>query len=331
MIKKFQASAVAKVAYGLLFLLCLLLPIACSQQSIGKPITVAISPWPGYASQWVAMEKGMFKDEGLEVKELFFNTQTESDDTFVTGKADLNWVGMPNTVPQISRDSSIKVIFQCDYSNGADGILGRNIKTAADLKGKKVAREDILFEEIMLRKYLEKLGLPRNQVSVLNMSAADSAAAFAAGKVDLAVTFEPWLTKAAKEGKGEIVFSTKDTNLIADVVTARAEFIENNKDALVAYIRALDKAIKLIKEKPDETAPIIAKKLGVKPEEVADQLAGVKLYDLEMNQTISFNPANPMNLYDSLEFAARIAKETKLIPQMIDVQSGLDESLIKSF
>jgi NitT/TauT family transport system substrate-binding protein len=331
MLKKFKASAAAKLAYGLLFLLCLLLPIACSQRSTGKTITVAVSPWAGYSAQYVAMEKGLFKKEGVEVKEVFLPSVGECDDAFVAGKVDLNLTPMPGTVTQITNDPSIKTIFQLDLSDGADGIIGRNIKTAADLKGKKVARENVLFEDMVLRKYLEKIGLPASQINILSMSAADSAAAFTAGKVDLAVTYEPWMSKAAKEGKGEVVFSTKDTSLIADVVTTRTEFIENNKDALLAYIRGLDKALKLMREKPEETAPIIAKKLGVKPEEVPDQFSGIKLYDLEMNQTISFNTSNPMNLYDSLEFAARIAKETKRIPQMIDVQTAFDESLVKSF
>ncbi len=326
-----KASALAKVAYGLLFLLCLLLPIACSQQSTGKTITVAVSPWAGYAAQYVALEKGIFKKEGVEVKEVFLPSVGECDDAFLAGKVDLNLTPMAGTVTQITRDPSIRTFYQLDLSDGADGIIGRDIKTAADLKGKKVAREDVLFEDMVLRKYLDKIGLPPSQVNVLSLSAADSAAAFTAGKVDLAVTYEPWMSKAAKAGKGEIVFSTKDTSLIADVVTARTEFIENNKDALLAYIRGLDKALKLIQEKPEETAPIIAKKLGVKPEEVPDQFSGIKLYDLEMNQTISFNTSNPMNLYDSLEFASRVAKETKRIPQMIDVQNGLDESLVKSF
>jgi NitT/TauT family transport system substrate-binding protein len=318
---------------GLLFLLCMLLPIACSSGPVatGKTIRVASSPWPGYSSHWVALEKGLFKDEGVEVKDVFFVSQTESDDAFMTGRADMNLNAMPGTVSQINRDPAVKNFYQLDYSDGSDGILGRNIKTAADLKGKTVAREDVLFEEMLLRKYLEKLGLPRNQIKVVNKTAPDSAAAFAAGKVDVAVTFEPWMTKAAKDGKGEVVFSTKGTSIIADVVSARADFIAQNNDALLAYIRALNKAVKLMKENPAETNPIIAKKFGVKPEEVPAQFNGVKLYDLEMNQTVSFNPANPMNLFDSLEFASRVANQIKLIPQPIDVNNALDDSLVRSF
>jgi NitT/TauT family transport system substrate-binding protein len=333
MFRRLKTRTARTVLYGLIFLLCVLLPVACSSvpKATGKTIRVASSPWPGYASHWVALEKGLFKDEGVEVKDVFFVSQTESDDAFMTGKADLNLNGMPGTIPQINRDPGVKIFYQLDYSDGSDGILGRNLKTAADLKGKTVARENVLFEEMLLRKYLEKLGLPRNQIKVVNKTAPEAATAFAAGKVDAAVTFEPWMTKAAKDGKGEVVFSTKGTNIIADIVTARADFIAQNEDALLAYIRALNKAVKLMRENPAETNPIIAKKFGVKPEEVPDQLAGVKLYDLEMNQTISFNPANPMNLFDSLEFASRVANQIKLIPQPIDVNSGLDDSLVRSF
>jgi NitT/TauT family transport system substrate-binding protein len=310
-----------------------LLAIACSPQDSAKTtkvLTVGTSAWPGYATHFVADAKGFFKAEGVEVKEIYFTSQSDSDAAFLAGKIDLNWTGLTGVVPQNSRDPSIKVIYQGDYSNGSDGIIARNIKTGADLKGKKIAREDILFEELLLRRYLEKMGASRKEVEVLSMTADAAATAFASGKIDVAVTYEPFMAKAAKEGKGQIVFTTKDSNIIPDGVIARAGLIKDHKPELQAYFRAIDKATQLVKSNAPEVKDIVAKKFGIPAAEVPAQLSGVKPYDLKDNKTIAFDPKNPMNLFDSLTFAAKTAKEMNSIPTLIDIKAALDTSIVDS-
>jgi NitT/TauT family transport system substrate-binding protein len=314
-----------------LFLMTGLIAIACSQQQpTSKVLTVGTSAWPGYSSHFVADAKGFFKDEGVEVKEVFFPAQSDSDSAFLAGKIDLNWAGLTGMVPQISRDPSIKVIYQGDYSNGSDGIIARNIKTGADLKGKTIACEDILFEELLLRKYLEKMGVSTDEVKVINMTADAAAAAFVADKVDVAVTYEPWLAKSAKAGKGEIVFTTKGTNIIPDGITVKADWVQAHQPEVQAYLRAIDKATQLIKSNDPTVIDIIAKKINVTPAEVPAQLSGIKFYDLQDNKTISFDPKNPMSLYQSMEFASKTAHEIKTIAAPIDVKATLDGSIVKS-
>lgn len=333
MIKFLKKRSLTGLTYLLLFIFCAIVPIACNSQQSStstQTITVGVSPWPGYAAHYVAMAKDMFKAEGITVTERFFPNQGDSDSAFLANQVDLSWQGLPNAVMQISRDPSIKIVFQCDYSNGADGIIGRNIKKPEDLKGQKVARENILFEELILRRYLEKMGLTREDVTTVDLTAADAAAAFIAEKVNVAVTFDPWMTNAAKQGKGEVIFSTKDTNIVPDGLMVRDNILQKHQSELQAYLRAIDKATKLIEEKPEEVRDIIAKNLSIQPAEVAGQMAGVKLYSLQMNKTISFNPSEPMGLFNSIDFASKAAKQMNLIPQEIDVKAVLVDSVVKS-
>ena len=320
--------------YGVLFLLSVSLVIACTPQqqsaSSSKTVTVGISPWPGFGGHYVAMAKDLFKEQGITVKEVPFASVSDSDTAFLAGKVDINWTGLPSAVPQFSRDPSIQVILQSDYSNGADGIIGRGIKSAADIKGQTVARENILFEELLLRQYLEKMGLKREDVTTVDLSAADSAAAFIAGKVNIAVTYEPWMTKAAKDGKGEVIFSSKGTNVIPAGVTARKDFVEKNKETVVAYFKAIDQAVKLIQTNPTAVAEPIAKRLSIKAAEVLDQIGGVKLYTLQDNKTITFNRSDPMNLFDSLDFASKTATKIKLIPSTVDINTVMTDGVVKA-
>jgi ABC-type nitrate/sulfonate/bicarbonate transport system substrate-binding protein len=127
---------------------------------------------------------------------------------------------------------------------------------------------------------------------------------------------------------GEVVFSSKNSNIIPDGITAREAFIKNRQPELVSYLQAIDKAVKLIREDPIGTAEAIAKSLGITAAEVPAQMGGVKLYDLQMNKAITFNKAEPMNLFASLEFATQTATEMKLIPNPIDVDVAMDKTTV---
>ena len=71
---------------------------------------------------------------------------------------------------------------------------------------------------------LKKAGLTDKDVEVVPMSAG---AAFMAGKVDAAVTWEPWLSKGAS-ANGKVLVSTKDLpGIIVDSISFRKEVIEN--------------------------------------------------------------------------------------------------------
>jgi NitT/TauT family transport system substrate-binding protein len=320
---------------GILFLASSLVVIACTPQETTPPqqlklLNVGSAPWPGYAAHYVAVAKDMFKAEGILVKDAPFGAQADSDAAFLAKRLDLTWTGLPNIVTFVESHPDTKIIFQSDYSDGADGIVARGIKTKESIKGQKLARESSVFSEVEIERYLEQLGASRSDLTIIDLSAPEAADAFIKGKVNLAVTYEPSLTKAAKEGKGEVVFSTKDSNIIPDGLIASEALIKDHKTELIAYLRAIEKATQLIKEKPAEVAPIIAKAVSVKPEEVAGQMALIKLFDMKMNQTISFNPSDPNSLFESLNYTNKVAKKLKLTTKDVDVKSALKDDIVKS-
>ena len=317
------------ISLFLLFLVPLVLAIACSPQT--PVLNVGVPLWPGFGPQYVAYEMGLFKEEGIEVKENFFQVQSESNTAFLAGKLDLILTGLSDLVIMASRDPDLKLFMLCDYSDGADGILGRGIEKPEDVAGKTVARESLLTVMLILRRYLEQAGLTEADVKIVDTPAANAATAFAAGKVDVAVTWEPYLSRAAREGKGKIIFTTKGTNIVPDGYIVRTKTFQDRKPELQAYIRAVDKATKLIKARDEQAVAIIAKRLEVEPEEASQYLDGVWMLDIEDNKTIVFNKEDPMNIYDSLKFAAKTAYDIKLTPELVDVTPLLDDSLLQEF
>jgi NitT/TauT family transport system substrate-binding protein len=323
----------------LLAIVALVLSIACSQQPNStspsasthqsQPLVSATNNWVGYAGHHVAVGKNFFSEQGLKVQDQFFQSVSEEITAFLAGKVDVAWFTSGDAVQMAAKDPSIKMIYLVDYSNGSDGILGRGVKSPQDAKGKTIARENVLFEKILLQAYLQKAGLTEKDVVIKDLAAADAAAAFAAKQVDMAVSYEPYLNNAAKQGGGEVVFSTKDTNLIADVVVVHDTLIQSRKADLQAYFKAVDKAVKLLNAGDAEALKISGAKLGISGDEVKQQLLGAKLFDLDGNRSIAFKKGNPNSLIGNLDLTAKGAYEFKIVSQPLKVESLYDASVVQ--
>lgn len=335
----------AWLRWSFLVLIAFTLTIACTQQpnttntapsgspapaASAQPLISGVTNWVGYSGSYVAMKQELFTKEGLNVQELFFQSDSEELTSVLAGKVDVAWLTSGNAIQAAAKDPALKIVYLVDYSNGADGIIGRGIATPEDAKGKSMARENLLFVKVLLQAYLKKAGLTEADLKIKDMSAAESGTAFATKQVDLAVTYEPFLTKNAKLGGGNVVFSSKDTNLIADVLVVRDKLIQTRSKDLQAYLRSVDKAIKLMNAGDPEALKITATKMGITVAEVKEQLTGVKIFDLAANKAMAFDKSNPKSLIGNLELTAKAATEFKIIAQPLKVESLYDNALVKS-
>jgi len=174
-----------------------------------------------------------------------------------------------------------------DDSYGGDGILvKKEIQSAADLKGKKVAFEVGSTSHLLMLTVLKKAGLTDKDVEVVPMSAGDAGAAFMAGKVDAAVTWEPWLSKGAS-ANGKVLVSTKDLpGIIVDSISFRKEVIEKRPDDVKAFVAAMAEAMDYWKANKDESDQIMAKGLKIDLKEFTSTVPGLKFLYKEDNKKL---------------------------------------------
>ncbi len=320
------------LSFPILAVAALFLTVACSSQSsnLSAPIAVSTYPWIGYSGQFIGVEKGLFKQQGLNIQDVSFPNGTEEAAAFLAKKIDIGWFTSGDAVQIASQDPSVKIIYTADYSNGGDGIIGRGITSAADLRGKTVAREDLLFVKQFLRAYLQKAGLTEKDVTVKNMTADVAADAFASQQVDVAVTYEPHLLKAAEEGGGKVIFSTKGTNLIADVIIVRDEFLQSHKAEVQKYLKAVDEGVQLLLANDPEALKIASARLETSESDVKQQKELVKVFDAKDNKEVAFNPKNPQNLMGNLTMTAQAAYEFRIADQKMDASTLINDSLVKA-
>src|SRR5882724_7036584 len=191
-----------------------------------KPYKVGFNAWIGSIGFFVAKDKGFFKEEGLDLQTKSFSSPGDGLKPVLSGDLDAVLSTADSVLTVLDKaPGQLKIVYLTDTSAGADAILAK--KEIADIKaikGKKVAATLGQCNQLLLEKALERAGLTDADIQLVNMNPDDAGAAFAAGQIDVAVTWEPWITKVAGEKKGHVIWSSKETpNLILDILAINAK------------------------------------------------------------------------------------------------------------
>jgi NitT/TauT family transport system substrate-binding protein len=300
-------------------------------QSGKSPLRVALIPWIGWGSAQIAEVKGFFKEEGVDVKQTVFQTVSEVNTALLSGQMDLAWLVAVDLLVLTEKAPDLKFIYASDYSGEVDAIVGHGINTPSDLKGKKLAREDIPYEIVFTGSYLNSIGLNDKDVEILSLAVPDAAAAFVAGKVDAATIYEPFIGKALKERPGsKVLYTAKGTNIIPNGLAGSDKFLQARRNDILAYLRAINKGLKFIKESAPEANEILAKWTGTTAKDITDQMSRIKLLDIQENQSIVFNDKDALNVIKSIDSAAPILVQANKVSQVVSGAKLVDGSFIKA-
>jgi NitT/TauT family transport system substrate-binding protein len=304
---------------------------ACGSDDAGsgkssEPLKVTLPTWTGYGPLFLAKEKGFFEKNGIDVDLSIVEGLAERKQALASGKIDGMATALDVQVTLAASGIPVNVVWVLDDSFGGDGILVKNdIKDVKDLKGKTMAFEVGSTSHMLALTALQQGGLTEEDVEVVQMSAGDAGAAFAAGKVDAAVTWEPWLSKGA-EADGKVLLTTKDLpGIIVDTVSFKEEVIKNRPDDVKAFVKAMGEAMDYWKENPEEADEIMAKGLKIDTEEFVATKEGLKFFAKEDNKELYGSESSKGSIYESTEKAIKFYKEQGIIdkePKVEDIING---------
>jgi NitT/TauT family transport system substrate-binding protein len=306
-------------------------PLGCEEKPREQmPFNIAIASWVGFAPFYIAVDKGFFNEEGLNAKVLKIEDQGARRSAFNSGQIQ----GMVDTLDSfangVPQGLQGTMILKIDDSYGGDGIVVRKeIDSIKDLRGKTIAYTQGLPPQFFLLYLLKQEGLTSKDIKSLYMDAGDAGAAFVAGKVDAAVTWEPWLSKAKETKHGKILFTSKEyPGLITDIFIINNNVLKSGKGDVEKVLRAWFKAITYISEHPDDAGAIMAQHLGLSAEEVLGMLQGLRFASYEDNLTY-FGVHEKMNKFvETFNAASEIWKEEGLITKTVDGASVYDASFL---
>jgi NitT/TauT family transport system substrate-binding protein len=126
-----------------------------------------------------------------------------------------------------------------DYSNGNDGIVLKNGKTLADIKGRSINIVELSVSHYLLARGLEMSGMKLSDVKTVNTSDADIVAAFNSPESTAVVTWNPQLSEVRKAaGATEVFDSSKIPNEIQDLMTVSTATLKANPNLGKALVGA---------------------------------------------------------------------------------------------
>ncbi len=297
-----------------------------------QKVVIGYTPWPGYIAFFVARDKGYFADEGLDVELKNYPSLAQ---TAVDYKAGLIQ-GVMNlgldTIHQAETGLDHKAVLLIDDSKGSDGIIaGPGIKDFAGIKGKKVAYEFGTLEEFFLRYALEEHGLSLSDIQSVNHYPEAAADALIKKEVDVAVTYEPFMSRAMFAAGGSKIYSSAQApGLITDILTFRTDFIVQNPNTIAAMIRAYFKAIDFIKFNPAEAHRILAEAYGISTDDVVAQLDGVKVSDQDRNRA-AFSPTSAQSLYVNLQSIAQFVQAVGKEEKPFDTATLIEPAFVNTY
>ena len=295
-----------------------------------EPIKLGMSTWLGYAPLYLAKEKGFFKKQGVDVEIVVIESPADRRAAFAAGKIE----GMATTVDTHVMTAAaenpipLKQVLGLDDSHGGDGMVAKKeIKTIKDLKGKTVAAQlGAGASYFWLNYVLLQNGMKITDLKMIDMKAGDAGSAFVAGKVDAAVTWEPWLSKARETPFGHVLLSSDKTpGIIVDSLAFKPDFIKKRGADVKKVAAGWFEAVKFAATNPKEADAIMAKFTGQKPEEFTKEKTGVRFYGEKENKDYFGTPQKPGLLYTVTQRAADIWFELKLIktkPKAADLIDG---------
>lgn len=189
-------------------------------------------PW-GYMAESGILKKWADK-YGVAIEVTLINDYVESINLYTAGKFD--GCVMTNmdalTIPAVGGIDSTALIVG-DYSNGNDGIVLKNGSDVKALKGRPVNLVELSVSHYLLARALDKNGMSEKDVSVINTSDADIAAAFTNDANGAAVTWNPPLQQALKAPGAKLVFdSSQIPGEIMDLMVVKTGAPDSLKKAL---------------------------------------------------------------------------------------------------
>lgn len=228
-----------------------------------------IGYWPVAAGLpfFAAVEKGYFKEAGLDVEPLKFAGAQQVMEAMLAGRSDgsANGTGSANlAIGEIAQPGLFKIF--CTNPSNAKYVLEEFIvpkdspaKSMADLKGKRVASGPGIQNVTLAKTMLERSGA--GAMSVTELPIGQHVAAIAAGQVDAVYTLEPTGTVGRLNGTTRVL----EAGVVAHYIlgdpqapwhggsaSLTTEFLKKNPEVAKKYIAAYARGIDLVRKSPAE-------------------------------------------------------------------------------
>ena len=251
---KFQHSMapLRRIAAGLALLLAL--PAAMAQEKMQLQLN-----WfqlADHAPVYLAMKKGYFKEEGIDLTVLRGSGSADSAKKIDLGQADVGISDAPTVLTAISKGANLKMVAVV-FDKAGNNVFFRksaNIKTPKDLVGRKIAVPPADSHRVLWPAFASLNGIDPNSVTLVNVKPEGKQAIVAAGEVDAAfdlyTSYAIWEKVLGKGEVGNLLWADFGLPIYGHTYFVNNETLKKNPKLVERFLRATHKGWRDAKANP---------------------------------------------------------------------------------
>jgi NitT/TauT family transport system substrate-binding protein len=239
---------------------------------------------------FVAAEKGYFKEAGINVELVPFNSAMEKDVALSAGQISGYFGDMITPMVLTANGTLVKIVgtyFNTKNEQRMFAILAAPKYPKKDLQGIAAAgiacSSNTMLEYLMV-KLLEKKKIPASAINLVEVKSIPiRLQMLLSDQVPAAILPEPLVTLAEMKG-ARVMIDDSGTGISATVLVFNDQFITKNPEIVKAFLKAVQRANDFINQNPEQVRPIMNRECKI-PEPLQQNFVIPKFPNLNVPQT----------------------------------------------
>jgi NitT/TauT family transport system substrate-binding protein len=272
----------------------------------------------------VAQEQGFFEKYGVQVEPIYYDVFSDTYPDLASGQIDGALIAVGDAI-NINRNTPMKVVAVLD--NGGDDaiVVGPEINSIEDLRGKKIGTLVGSQFELTVVKMLQSANMSAEDVTIVAMNPKDTLSALKSGQVQAADTWEPFLSDALSNGY-KTLYPQEQLHLFPDLIVFRKSIVDERPEDVRAFLKAWFQAVEYRMQHQGETRDIAAKYLGVSAAEVLPD-DNLRILTVEDNKLL-FNIQEANSIYSITKITSDYLILIGAVAEEIDPLELLDPAYL---
>ncbi|MDB5512968.1 MAG: ABC-type nitrate/sulfonate/bicarbonate transport system, substrate-binding protein [Enterovirga sp.] len=287
--------------------------------------------WIGQVPILVAIEKGFFREHGLDVQVQVIANSADRIRAVAAGSAMFSNLGRVAVISEMARGNEAFYIFaNVDDSPGQEGCWARpGIQSIKDLRGKSVAANS--SAEITLMGLLAEGGMALKDLEYRNLPGSEMAPALSHGDVEAACVWQPLLDRLKQAvPTGKLLGTDKDTAIYkrfgtmaaGDIVIISRKVADTQPEIARGIAAGLLKGADFTNSNPEETAKAVASYFRQSPEQMLEAIKGFQFFGS------AGWPEHLRKHQEQMKYLAALLHEAGKIPTAPDADRWVNTSFV---